>query len=80
MGIRRLTYKDIPPLVRAKAAGEAQRRLQAVLSDPTASEDQRGAARRQQGILRQWEAGTLQTEGSSEAESGETVAAVTSDS
>jgi hypothetical protein len=59
MGIKRLSYKDIPTAVRARAATEAQRRLQGVLSDPLATREQRDAARERQGILRQWTAGTL---------------------
>lgn len=59
MGIKRFSYKDIPKAVRARAATEAQRRLQGVLSDPLASREQRDAAREQQGIMRQWTAGTL---------------------
>lgn len=63
MGIKKLTYRDIPASLRAKAAGEAQRRLQTVLADPVASAQQRDDARRQQGVLRQWVAGTLPVEG-----------------
>jgi hypothetical protein len=59
MGIKRLTYKDIPTPLRARAAGDAQRRLQGVLSDPTATPEQRGLARQQQTVLRHWTGGTL---------------------
>jgi hypothetical protein len=59
MSIKRLSYRDIPAAVRARAVTEAQRRLQGVLSDPLASREQRHAARQQQGVLRQWTAGTL---------------------
>jgi hypothetical protein len=62
MGTRRLTYKDIPRAVRATAVTEANRRLQAVLSDPAVSQNQRAFARRQQGVLRHWTGGTLPTE------------------
>jgi hypothetical protein len=62
MGTRKLTYKDIPRALRATTASEAQRRLQAVLSDPAASPEQRAFARRQQGVLRHWTGGTLPTE------------------
>ncbi len=62
MAIKKLTYTDIPSSLRAKAAGEAQRRLQAVLSDPVATSEQRELARRQQGVLRQWASGTLPSE------------------
>lgn len=65
MGIRQLTYRDIPLALRAQKVGEAERRLQAILGDPAMPEQQRAAARRQQAVLRHWAAGTLptQTEG-----------------
>lgn len=69
MGIKRLSYKDIPRPVRARAATEAQRRLQTTLSDPVATAEQREAARRQQEVLRQWTAGTLTDTSSSEGSS-----------
>lgn len=61
MGTKRLTYKDIPSSLRARTAGEAQRRLQTVLADPAATIEQRGFARRQQAVLRRWADGTLPT-------------------
>jgi septal ring-binding cell division protein DamX len=57
--IRHLTYQDIPQALRVQKAGEAQRRLQAVLANPSATPEQRESARQRQDILRQWSAGTL---------------------
>jgi hypothetical protein len=57
--IRSYSYQDIPPALRAVKAGEAMRRLQAILSDPLATTEQRAAAQARQQQLRQWAAGTL---------------------
>lgn len=59
MGIRRLTYQDIPPALRAHKAAEAQKRLQSTLADPVSTPEQRAAAAHRQAVLRQWAAGTL---------------------
>lgn len=59
MGIRSHTYQNIPAALRAQKAGEATRRLQAVLSDPLATTEQRAAAQARQQQLRQWASGTL---------------------
>lgn len=67
--IRHLSYRDIPAALRAQKAGEAQRRLQAVLSEPTATAEQRELARKQQGILRHWAKGVLPLRASPEAAS-----------
>lgn len=57
--IRQFTYQDIPSSLRAKSAGQAHKRLQTVLTDPTATPEQREAAIRQQGVLRAWTQGIL---------------------
>jgi hypothetical protein len=57
--IRSFTYQNIPAALRAQKAGEAMRRLQAVLSDPLATAEQRAAAQARHQQLRQWAAGTL---------------------
>lgn len=62
MSIKKLTYRDIPIIVRARAAAEANQKLQGALADPTTSADQRAQARKQQAVIRQWTAGTLPTE------------------
>ena len=59
MGIRSHTYQNIPAALRAQKAREAIRSLQATLSDPLATTEQRAAAQARQQQLRQWAAGTL---------------------
>jgi hypothetical protein len=62
MSIKKLTYRDIPAGDRARAASEANRKLQGVLSDVTTSIEQREQARKHQAVIRQWTVGTLPTE------------------
>lgn len=57
--IRHLSYQSIPQALRIQKAGEAQRRLQMILSDPLSTIEQRAAAQARQQQLRQWTAGTL---------------------
>ena len=59
MGIRQLTYRDIPANIRAQKAREVMQRVQSVLSDPLASEELKAAARARQDQLRQWSSGSL---------------------
>lgn len=61
MGIKRLTYLDIPVADRAAQANRVRAQIKQVLGNPLASEEQRAASRKHSRLLAHWEQGTLPT-------------------
>jgi hypothetical protein len=59
MGIRRMSYLDIPKDLRDQKVREVQTGLRNLLSDPTVSKDQRLAARARAASLQRWADGEL---------------------
>lgn len=59
MGIRRMSYLDIPKDLRDQKVREVQAGLRNLLSDPTVSKDQRLAARARSESLQRWADGAL---------------------
>jgi len=59
MGIRQLTYLDIPKDLRDQKVREVQSGLRSLLADPTVSSEQRNAARSRSEALQRWADGAL---------------------
>ena len=61
MAIQRLNYLDIDPAIRSKKSKEITAHLRAILSDPSASKEQRDFASKRLLLLSHWARGTLPT-------------------
>jgi hypothetical protein len=59
MGVKHLTYKDIPSEQRQQGAAEARTRIVALLSNPFLTPEQREYFEAQRARIDQWEKGAL---------------------